>query len=324
MVRSLRLSRRQRRALNLTVSLAPLAILSYLVLPHAGDVAGAIGRIAPAAFAAVCLLSLATQLCRSEVWQTALRAAGGTMPRRLSHAASSFLYLGSIVSVHVGHIARIAVLRRSAGEAAPPLASMIAAETPAYVAEGVPTLLMALLVAHALHLPTALVALALLGLVAAVGVLRHLYRRSPQHRLSRGIAAIMHRNHGLRIAAATAALIAAQLARTAIVLAALGVQPSLRNTLVVYLAGGIANALPLGGAVGTAAALTAVAGTPVAVGTAVGLLLSAGCIVSSLAYSSWAVAVLALESRRRPAPAAVPANVVALAPRHAAIERRAA
>jgi hypothetical protein len=138
----------------------------------------------------------------------------------------------------------------------------------------------------------------------------------------------MHRHHGWRIALATTGLMAAQLVRTALVLSALGVQPSLRNAMVVYLAGGIANALPLGGAVGTAAALTTVAGTPVATGAAVGLLLSAGCIVSALAYSLWGLVVLVLEPRRRAATGEepLPAPVVVLARPAVAtlIERRAA
>jgi hypothetical protein len=302
-VSPLRISRRSRRILNVGLSIGPVAVLTYLLVPRAGEVADAVGHVSVPAFVLVCALSLATQLCRSEVWQVALRAAGGTMPRRLTHAASAFLFLGSIVSVHAGHVARVAILRRSARDDTPPLASMVAAEAPAYVAEGIPTLLMGLLVARWLHLPTVIVALMLVGLGVAMVVMHHLYRRAPAHRLARGIAALMHRHHGWRIAAATAGLIAAQLARTAIVLAALGIDPSPRNTMVVYLAGGIANALPFGGAVGTAAALTTVAGAPVALGAAVGLLLSAGSILSALAYSLWGAAVLFVHhARERTAP----------------------
>lgn len=60
--------------------------------------------------AATVLLQVVGLLARSEAWHLTIRAAGGTVERRVLYRASSMQVLGSVINTQLGVAARIAAL----------------------------------------------------------------------------------------------------------------------------------------------------------------------------------------------------------------------
>ncbi|MGZ6663082.1 MAG: hypothetical protein ACXVHL_37865, partial [Solirubrobacteraceae bacterium] len=77
-------------------------------------------RTAPISLLALAmLLQILALLARSEAWNICVRAAGGTVTRRLLFRAAGVGYLASVLNASVGMAARIVSLRRVAPEASP-------------------------------------------------------------------------------------------------------------------------------------------------------------------------------------------------------------
>jgi hypothetical protein len=298
-------SRRGRPGLT-ALALLPIAALAVAVAGSAGDVARAVASVSPFAFAVASGLTMVSLLARSEQWGVSLAAAGATTPRRLVHAASAANYAVGSACAQLGHVARVAALRRIAPDDVPPLSTMVVAEARGAVAGLAVSVLLLAAVAHPLGLEPGFVALAVGATALVFAVLALVHHRAPEHRLARGIAALVEPRYGWRLALATAVAYAAQIARAYVVLDALGVDVTVQAAVVVYLAGGIANTLPMGGTVGTAAAMSVVSGSHLAVGAGAGLVFTAASVAASVVYVAWAFAVCAVGRRRRAARVAAP------------------
>ena len=82
-----------------------------------------------------CCFRYVALLARSEAWNVCVRAAGGTVTRRLLFRAAGVGYLASLVNGSVGMAARIASLRRVAPQTAPRVPALLAAEVPIITVE---------------------------------------------------------------------------------------------------------------------------------------------------------------------------------------------
>ena len=81
------------------------------------------------------LLQIIALVARSEAWNVCVRAAGGTVNRRVLFRAAAVGYVASVLNGSVGMAARIASLRRSAPQTSPRVPALMAAEVPIITVE---------------------------------------------------------------------------------------------------------------------------------------------------------------------------------------------
>ena len=117
---SLRLSSFRRRAvLSVLGALAVTGVLGFVLARRGGQFSTALHSAPIALLLLAVLLQILALLARSEAWNICVRAAGGTVTRRLLFRAAGVGYLASLVNGSVGMVTRIASLRRVAPESAP-------------------------------------------------------------------------------------------------------------------------------------------------------------------------------------------------------------
>jgi hypothetical protein len=116
-------------------ALAVTSALGFVLAGHRGQFVAAL-HSAPVSLLLVSVgLQIVALLSRSEAWNVCVRAAGGTVPRRLLFRAAGVGYLASVVNGSLGMATRIASLRRVAGERAPRVPALVAAEIPIITVE---------------------------------------------------------------------------------------------------------------------------------------------------------------------------------------------
>ena len=94
-------------------------VLGFVLARRGGQFIAAL-HAAPISFLALAvLLQVVALLARTEAWNVCVRAAGGTVTRRLLFRAAGVGYLASLVNGSVGMAARIGSLRRVAPERFP-------------------------------------------------------------------------------------------------------------------------------------------------------------------------------------------------------------
>ncbi|MGZ6640114.1 MAG: hypothetical protein ACXVII_45855, partial [Solirubrobacteraceae bacterium] len=126
-----------RRGLVLSVlgALVVACLLGFVLAGRRAQFIAAL-RTAPISLLALAmLLQILALLARSEAWNICVRAAGGTVTRRLLFRAAGVGYLASVLNASVGMAARIVSLRRVAPEASPHVPALVAAEVPIITVE---------------------------------------------------------------------------------------------------------------------------------------------------------------------------------------------
>jgi hypothetical protein len=108
-------------------SLATAAVLLFLLAGRRDEFAAALS-VAAWVLAVTVLLQIVALLARSEAWHLTIRAAGGTVDRRVLYRASSMGVLGGLLNAQAAVAARIAALRRSSPDVSPQVPTLIAAE----------------------------------------------------------------------------------------------------------------------------------------------------------------------------------------------------
>jgi uncharacterized membrane protein YbhN (UPF0104 family) len=126
---------------------------------------------------ATVLLQIGALVSRSEAWHLTIRAAGGTVARRVLYRASSMQVLGSVINGQLGVAARIAALRHSSPEVAPQVPTLIAAEVPILSAEAALAVLASFTLVASLGLPWWLPLIGVPVIATASAGLRHLALR---------------------------------------------------------------------------------------------------------------------------------------------------
>lgn len=283
-------------------------MLGFLVVTGAlgAELAGRRGQFNAALHAAplwllaiAALLAVVALLARTEAWYLCVRAAGGTVGRRLMFRAAGVGYLASVLNGSLGVAARITSLRRAAPGNAPRVPALLAAEVPIITVEVALVAIFSFTLISPLGLPwwMPLIAVAVTG--SAVISLR---RFSQRHRagLWAGLAA-MHSGRG-RMVALVLVAVCAQIARNWLVLRAIGVHVSVFDAMALLIALFTLGQLPIGPSLGAAAAVLILGSHGVAATAAAGVMLTVTGTVGSLCYAAWAVTDRLLTGRPAVAP----------------------
>jgi len=279
--------RRHRTPITILGSIATVVVLVYLLAGRRDEFADALTKAPLGLLAVAALGQIVALLARSEAWHLTIEAAGGTVDRRVLYRASSMQVLGGMINGQMGVAARIAALRRSSPDVCPQVPVLVAAEFPIIAVEAVMAALASYTLVGPLGLPwwLPLVGLAVVG--AASAGLRHLAMRKGRE-LWQGLAVVRSLNHGSRVVAFVLVAVIAQIARTWLVLDAVGVSASVFDAIAVLIAVSTLMQLPVGPGVGAAAAVLILGSNGVAAAAAAGLLLTVTGTAGGLCFAAWA------------------------------------
>jgi uncharacterized membrane protein YbhN (UPF0104 family) len=280
-------SRRHRTLITILGSLLTAAILVYLLSGRRHEFADALSDATKGQLAVAALLQIVALLARSEAWHVTIGAAGGTVERRILYRASSMQVLGGMINGQLGVAARIAALRHSSPEVSPQVPTLIAAEFPILAVEGALAALASFTLLGPLGLPWWLPLIGVLVIGAASAGLRHLALRKGRE-LWKGLAVIRSLRGGSRVIGFVLVAVLAQVARTWLLLHAVGVSASVFDAIAVLIAVSTLMQLPVGPAVGAAAAVLILGSNGVAAAAAAGVLLTVTGTVGGLCFAAWA------------------------------------
>jgi uncharacterized membrane protein YbhN (UPF0104 family) len=279
--------RRRRTLITIVGSLATAAVLLFLLAGRRHQFAAALSGASAGVLALTVLLQIVALLARSEAWHLSIRAAGGTVDRRVLYRASSMQVLGGVLNGQVGVAARIAALRRSSPTVSPQVPTLIAAEFPILAVEATLAALTSFTLVGPLGLPwwLPLIGLAVIG-TASAG-LRHLALRKGRE-LWRGLAIIRSLGGGSRLIGFVLVAVFAQIFRNWLLLHAVGVDASFFDAIAVLIAVVTLSQLPVGPSVGAAAAVLILGNDGVAAAAAAGVLMTVTGTVGGLCFAAWA------------------------------------
>ena len=298
---------RRKIVVSVVGALAVTAVLGFVLAGHRGQFVAAL-HSAPISFlAASVLLQIVALLARSEAWNVCVTAAGGTVPRRLLFRAAGVGYLASIVNGSLGMAMRIASLRKVAGDRAPRVPALLAAEMPIITVEVVlaATFSFTLIAALGVVWWVPAIAVVLMGGVV-VGLRRVSERR--QTGLWAGLA-IFRMKSRVRMIAFTLIAVVAQVARNWLMLRAIGVDVSIFAAMAWLIAMFTLGQLPIGPSIGPAAAVLILGAHGVAATAAAGVLVAATGITGSVCYALWAITDQIVARRLDPGPGLAPVTV---------------
>jgi uncharacterized membrane protein YbhN (UPF0104 family) len=278
--------RRRRTLIAVVGSLVTAAVLLFLLAERRHEFAAALS-VAAWVLAVTVLLQIVALLARSEAWHLTIRAAGGTVDRRVLYRASSMGVLGGLLNAQAAVAARIAALRRSSPDVSPQVPTLIAAEFPILAVEAMLAALASFTLVGPLGLPwwLPLIALAVIG--AASAGLRQLALRKGRE-LWRGLTVLRSLNGGSRVIGFVLVAVFAQIFRNWLLLHAVGVDASLFDATAVLIAVVTLAQLPVGPGVGAAAAVLILGNDGVAAAAAAGVLMTVTGTVGGLLFAGWA------------------------------------
>ena len=299
--------RRHRTAVTIVGSVGTAAVLVAALAGHRDEFAEALAEAPLWLLAVTALLQIVALVSRSEAWHLTIKAAGGSVARRVLYRASSMQVLGGVINGHLGVAARIAALRRSSPEVSPQVPTLIAAEFPILAVEAVLAALTSFTLIGPLGLPWWL-PLALLAVIAAASAgLRHLALRKGRE-LWKGLAVLRSLRGGSLVVGFVLVAVFAQIFRNWMLLHAVGVDASFFDAIAVLIALVTLAQLPVGPSVGAAAAVLILGSEGVAAAAASGVLLTVTGTAGGLCFAAWAGAdrLGAHILSRRPGPRANP------------------
>ena len=285
--RTRRFGRRRRGPITVVASLATAAVLVVLLAGRRHEFAMALSAAPIAVLAVTALLQIVALVARSEAWHLSIRAAGGTVHRRVLYRASSMQVLGSVINGNLGVAARIAALRRSSPEVAPQVPTLIAAEFPILTVEAMLAAIASFTLVAPLGLPWWAPIVGLAVIAGASAGLRHLAVRKGRD-LWRGLAVLRSLEGGTRVVAFVLIAVFAQILRSWLLLHAVGVDASFFDAIAVVIAVVTLGQLPLGPSVGAAAAVLILGSRGVAAAAAAGVLMTVTGTVGGLCFAAWA------------------------------------
>jgi uncharacterized membrane protein YbhN (UPF0104 family) len=279
--------RRRRALITVVGSLATAAVLAWLLAGRRDEFAEAMSSAAASVLAVTALLQIVALVARSEAWHLTIRAAGGTVDRRVLYRASSMQVLGSVVSGQVGVAARIAALRRSSPAVSPQVPTLIAAEFPILAVEATLAALASFTLVGPLGLPWWLPIIGVAVFASASAGLRHLARRKGRE-LWKGLAVLRSVSGGSRVVGFVLVAVFAQIFRNWLLLHAVGVDASFFDAIAVLIAVVTLGQLPVGPSVGAAAAVLILGRDGVAAAAAAGVLMTVTGTIGGLCFAAWA------------------------------------
>jgi uncharacterized membrane protein YbhN (UPF0104 family) len=310
--RDLRFSSFRRRvALSVLGALVVAGVLAFVLAGRSGQFSAAIRTVPIPLLAVAVSLQIVALLARSEAWNVCVRAAGGTVSRRVLFRAAAVGYVASVLNGSFGMAVRIASLRRTAPQTSPRVPALMAAEVPIITVELALVAIFSFTLIAPLGVPW-WVPVIIVG--AAAGVVATLRRLSERHRtgLWAGLAILRIEGRGRLITFAVLA-VCAQVARNWLMLYAIGVNVSVFDAMALLIVMFTVGQLPIGPSTGPAAAVLILGANGVALVAAAGVLLTVTGIVGSLCYAAWAITDRIVTGRNNVSPDVV-VPPVAVAP----------
>ena len=279
--------RRRRGPITVIGSLATAAVLAWMLAGRRHEFTNAISDVAGSVLAVTVLLQIVALVARSEAWHLTIRAAGGTVDRRVLYRASSMQVLGSVLSGQIGVAARIAALRRSSPTVSPQVPTLIAAEFPILAVEATLAALASFTLVGPLGLPWWLPIIGIALIATASAGLRHLARRKGRE-LWQGLAVLRTLGGGSRVVGFVLVAVFAQIFRNWLLLHAVGVDASFFDAIAVLIAVVTLGQLPVGPSAGAAAAVLILGDDGVAAAAAAGVLMTVTGTTGGLCFAAWA------------------------------------
>ncbi len=300
---------RRKLAVSVLGALVVTGVLGFVLAGRRGQFVAALHTAPISLLALAALLQIVALLARSEAWNVCVRAAGGSVPRRVLFRAAGVGYLASVLNGSVGMAARIATLRRVAGDRAPRVPALVAAEVPIITVEVVLAAVFSFTLVAALGIPWWVPAIAVTVMGAAVIGLRRV-SECKRTGLWAGLAVLRGKGRG-RLIAFTLLAVAMQVVRNWLMLHAIGLHVSVFAAMAWLIAMFTLGQLPVGPSSGPAAAVLILGSHGVAATTAAGVLLGITGIAGSLCYAGWAIVdqVVVRRPGRTPEPVAPPVAV---------------
>lgn len=294
---------RRHKRLSLVTSLggtlAVVGVLVYLVVNHADEVRQAASQVSIATLGVVTVLALISLLARSEE-AAACMAAMDRRPRRLDiHAASSIAFLVSTLNHYIASPIRAGILQRLDRERAPTILQMVLVDGSTYLIEGLLAAVLLVVSASALKLAWWMPLLAVVGAAGALTAAYLARGRFERHTMFRGLEMLAHSRYRVVVVTLTVIVFASQIARTLIILEAVGLHPTLLQAVATFIAAGVLSSLLAGPGAGTAGAPLLVFGhQALAAATAAGLILSITALIAAVAYALVGGPLILWRSRR--------------------------
>jgi hypothetical protein len=303
-------SMRRRILISVSGTLAVAALLAYVLAGRGAQFSAALGTAPITLVALSVLLQIVALLTRTEAWAICVRAAGGTVSRRVLFRSAALGCLASIVNGSVGMAVRIASVRRAAPDTTPRAPALVAAEVPIITVELALVAIFSFTLVAPLGVPLWVPALIIAVMAGVVAVLRHV---SGRHRtgLGAGLAVLRMQSRGRLITFALLA-VCAQVLRNWLMLRAIGVDVSLFDSMALLIVMFTVGQLPIGPSTGPAATVLILGAHGVAATAAAGVLVTLTGIIGSLIFAMWAICDRIVTRRRPLAP--LPAVVPRLAP----------
>ena len=289
-------SMRRRIAVSVGGAAAVAALLVYALAGRGSQFSAAL-RTAPLTLVGLSvLLQIGALLTRTEAWAICVRAAGGTVSRRVLFRSAAFGCLASIVNGSVGMAVRIASVRRAAPLTTPGAPALVAAEVPIITVELALVALFSFTLVAPLGVPLWVPAIIIMLMVGLVALLR---RVSDRHRtgLGAGLAVLRMQSRGRLITFALLA-VCAQVLRNWLMLHAIGVHVSIFDSMALLIVMFTVGQLPIGPSTGPAATVLILGAHGVAATAAAGVLVTLTGIIGSLIFAAWA-ATDSIANRRR-------------------------
>lgn len=239
--------------------------------------------------AAAMVMQLVWLITRSEAWHVCVDAAGAECGRRPLYRAAAIGYLGNVFNPSFGLAVRIAELRRTAPDKAPPAGTLVAAEMPIVVIEIALAAICSFTLVAPLDVPwwVPLIAIGFgVGVVYGCSRLAHRKRGG----FWNGLAVLRGLRHRNTIIGLTILAVSAQVFRNWLVLKGVGVDISIFDAMALLIATAALGLLPIGPGLGVAATVMILGSNGVAATAAAGALLTATGAVGALLFASWALA----------------------------------
>src|SRR3984957_14273070 len=300
---------RRRIAVSVGGAVVVAALLVYVLAGRGSQFSAAL-RTAPLTLVGLSvLLQIGALLSRTEAWVICVRAAGGTVSRRVLFRSAAFGCLASIVNGSVGMAVRIASVRRAAPLTTPKAPALVAAEVPIITVELALVALFSFTLVAPLGVPLwvpAIIIMLMVGLVALLTRVSHRHRTG----LGAGLAVLRMQSRGRLITFALLA-VCAQVLRNWLMLHAIGVHVSIFDAMALLIVMFTVGQLPIGPSTGPAATVLILGAHGIAATAAAGVLVTLTGIIGSLMFAAWAIFDRVIPRRRAVAAPPVVAPVVA-------------
>jgi hypothetical protein len=289
-------SMRRRIAISVSGTLAVAGLLAYVLAGRGAQFGAALGTAPITLVALSVLLQIVALLTRTEAWAICVRAAGGTVSRRVLFRSAAFGCLASIVNGSVGMAVRIASLRRAAPKTTPRAPALVAAEVPIITVELALVAIFSFTLVAPLGVPLWVPALIIVVMAGVVAVLR---RVSDRYRtgLGAGLAVLRMQSRGRLITFALLA-VCAQVLRNWLMLRAIGVDVSIFDSMALLIVMFTVGQLPIGPSTGPAATVLILGAHGVAATAAAGVLVTLTGIIGSFIFALWAISDRIVAHRR--------------------------